>query len=186
MNICSIYTTFRAWHHDEVEPTRAQLRAVFIELDRRIDELNRERRREGGFPLSKAEIQLLGQMSLLANQRVSALLSLAQTADLDALLKMEHLVKEVLKELLSKRGLLYDEDSYLIWIPDGARFEAVFNLKNVLVTAIDPESAHVSKAVKAPAKNKQLIREAIVSGEFPRLVERIEKAGGDLEFFAED
>lgn len=42
----------------------------------------------------------------------------------------------------------------------------------------------VSKAVKAPAKNRQLIREAIVSGEFKTWVDRILKNGGKLEDFA--
>ena len=169
-----------------MDSTKALLKTVFAELDSRIEEVNRERRKEEGFPLPKAEVKLLGQMSLLTNEKISSLVTLAQTGDLDALLKMESVVKELLKELLRKRGLLYDEDSYLIWIPDGAKFERVFSFKNVLVTSIDPESALVSKAIKAPVKNKQLIREAIVSGKFSRLVERIEKAGGDLESFAKD
>jgi len=53
----------------------------------------------------------------------------------------------------------------------------------VIVEAIDPESALVSKAVKAPQKNKQLIREAIASEEFPTLVDRILENGGRLENF---
>ena len=72
----------------------------------------------------------------------------------------------------------------MIWIPPGAKFEILFDLKNVVVKSIDPESALVSKAVKAPEKNKQLIREAIASGKFKTLIARIEKNGGKLEFFA--
>ena len=41
----------------------------------------------------------------------------------------------------------------------------------------------VSKAVKAPEKNRQLLRQAIASGEFPTLVDRILKHGGRLEDF---
>lgn len=163
-----------------------QLKVVFKGLDGRIDKINRLRRDEGLLSVPKAEVKLLGQMSLLSNEKVSMLLSLTQTADMDALLAMDQAVKEELKRLLKKQGLLYDEDSYLIWIPKSATFEERFNFKNVIVKAIDPESALISKAVKAPEKNKQLIREAIASGEFPGLVARIEKSGGNLEFFAKN
>ena len=129
-------------------------------------------------------MRLLGQMSLLVNKKVSTILSLAQTADRDAQLDMDSVVKKELTSILKKYGLIYDEDSKLIWIPPGAKFEILFDLKNVVVKSIDPESALVSKAVKAPEKNKQLIREAIASGKFKTLIARIEKNGGKLEFFA--
>lgn len=151
-----------------------------------MEKINLTRREEGLLPLGKAEVRLLGQMSLLANEKASLLLSLARTADLDALLTMNHLLKDELKKLLKKEGLLYDEDSHLIWIPEGAKFDGLFTFANVTVLAIDPESALVSKAVKAPEKNKQLIRQAIASGKFPGLIDRIEVNGGDLEFFAKD
>ena len=37
-----------------------------------------------------------------------------------------------------------------------------------------------------PKKNKQLIRQAIASGKFPTIVDRIIKNNGSLEFFLED
>ncbi len=129
------------------------------------------------------EIQLLGQMCLLVNPRVSAILHLAQTADLDAFLRMDAFVKEELKKLLAEAGLIYDEDSTLVWIPDEAIFEPLFALTNLTVLALDPESALVSKAVKAPEKNKALIREALASGKFSKLTDRIVNAGGRLEAF---
>ena len=51
---------------------------------------------------------------------------------------------------------------------------------------IDAESALVSKAIHAPQKNKQLIRQAIASGKFPTFVDRIIENNGSLEFFLED
>jgi hypothetical protein len=163
---------------------KKQLEELFTELNVKADEINRERREERLFRIPKAKVQLLGQISLLSHERVALILSLAQTGDLDALLTMDQVLKAELKRILRKRGMLYDEDSYLIWIPPGARFEALFDLENVVVESIDPESALVSKAVKAPGKNRQLIREAIASGEFPTLVERILGNGGRLEEFA--
>lgn len=160
------------------------LSALFRNLDRRIDEMKRDRAASGLMPIAKAKVQLLGQISLMINDRVSAILSLAQTGDVDALLMMEHSVKAEFQKLLCERGLVYDEDSYLIWIPPGSVFTQLVDLENVLVEVIDPESALVSKAVKAPAKNLQLIRQAIASGSFPTLVERLLRHGGSLEDFA--
>ncbi len=71
----------------------------------------------------------------------------------------------------------------LIWLPTDAQFQPLFDYENIEVRVLDPESALVSKAVKAPTKNKQLIREAIASEKFPTLVDRILKHGGKLEDF---
>ncbi len=164
--------------------TSEQLRSIFEQLNGRIEELNQNRHVERGPIIAKADVKLLGQMSLLANQKVSLLLSLAQTADLDALLDMDSAVKKELNIILKKHGLIYDEDSPKVWQPEGTRFDLLFDLKNVHVTAMDPESVLVSKAVKAPEKNRQLIREAIYSAKFPTLIDRIESNHGNLEFFA--
>jgi hypothetical protein len=166
-----------------MEAIRAQLERLFTELNARIEEINRERREEGLFAVPMAKVRLLGQMSLLAHEKVSTLLSLAQTGDLDALLTMSQVVKDELKKFLKREGLIYDEDSYLIWIPPNAKFEKMFDFDHVIVESIDPESALVSKAVKAPKKNAQLIREAIASEKFPGLVNRILESGGKLEDF---
>lgn len=160
-----------------------QLKEIFERLDTRIGELNQERREEGMLGAVGVEIRLLGQMCLLANARVSAVLHLAQTADVDAFLKMDSFVKDELKRLLREVGLVYDEDSTLVWIPEGATYVPLYSFANLTVLALDPESALVSKAVKAPEKNKMLIREALASGEFASLADRILKAGGRLESF---
>lgn len=167
-----------------MQTAKYQLEQVFKKLNERIESLSHQRRNEGIFALARAKVQLLGQMSLLANEKLSVILSLSQTGDLDALLTMDTIVKEELKKILKQQGLIYDEDSYLIWIPPKSKFEPLFDLKYVFVEMIDPESALVSKAVKAPEKNKQLVREAIASDAFPTLVDRILINGGKLENFA--
>jgi hypothetical protein len=160
------------------------LKGVFEKLNDQIKARNQENREDGLPLIAKARVRILGQISLLVHERVSAILSLAHTGDLDALLSMDHSIKNDLKALLREQGLIYDEDSYLVWIAPGAKFDVLFDFENVHVEAVDPESALVSKAVKAPGKNKQLIREAIASGEFPGLVDRIVRLGGKLEDFA--
>lgn len=162
---------------------KEQLEALFKQLDSRIDEINAARRKDTVPRVQRCEVKLLGQVSLLANDKVAAVLSLAQTADIDALLTMDVVVRREFKLILRKFGFLYDEDSYLIWIPKRAKFAQLFDYKNVAVKIIDPESTLVSKAVKAPKKNRQLIREAIASGEFQGLVDRILECGGDLSVF---
>jgi len=91
-----------------------------------------------------------------------------------------------LLELLKAKGLVYDDDSHLVWMPKDAKTIDLFQFKNIEVKLIDPESALVSKAIHAPAKNKQLIRQAIASGKFPTLVDRIIENNGKLDFFLED
>ncbi len=162
-----------------------RLHEIFAELDRRIEILAKERVETGGLKIAKAEIRVLGQMSLLANTEVSSQIALAETADLDALLRTEYIVERELRRILKDHGFIYDESSNEIWIPAGARFEALFEFPNVVVTRIDPESALVSKAVKAKEKNKILLRQALASENFPGLAERIKNAGGDLEYFLE-
>src|SRR5205807_509625 len=105
---------------------KKQLSAVFAELNDRIEALNRERRDCGLGPFQRSKAHILGQTSLMVHDRISVVLSLAQTADLDARLEMEHAVKVELKKILKTTGLVYDEDSYLIWIPPGAKFEPLF------------------------------------------------------------
>ena len=166
-----------------MKAVRAQLAELFRALDARIQEINGERREEGLSPLARAKVQLLGQLSLLADESASLMLALAQTADMDALLSMDHVVKVELQKLLRSHGYIYDEDSPLIWIPPGSEFVGFLRLESVDVESIDPESALVSKAVKDPAKNKQLIRQAIASNRFPALVDRILGNGGKLENF---
>ena len=143
--------------------------------------MNDERRHEGLLPFSKAKVRLLGQISLLVQESVA--LSLTQTVDVDAELLMDHAIKAAFKALLRNEGYFYDEDSSLVWIPSNARFLPLWDLPNVSVEALDPESALVSKAVKAPRKNRQLLRQAIASNQFPSLADRIVKHGGKLEDF---
>lgn len=137
----------------------------------------------GAALISRAEVIILGQTSLLSQPKLTIDLELAQTGDLDAKLRCDSFIKRKLKELLPHYGLIYDEDSELIFLPKDSQFYKFGKYKNIDVSVIDPESALVSKAVKAPEKNRQLVRAAISSGGFPNLVDRILKEGGDLESF---
>lgn len=162
---------------------KALLKEIFEELNLRILELNRANRAEGLAIYPKAEILLLGQLSLSVDEKVVARLNLTQTADLDALLKAEFKIKDELKKILPRYGYVYDEDSPLIWIPPESKFVNLFLLDRITVKYLDAESVLLSKAIKAPKKNKVLIREALATNLFPSLADRILKHGGNLEDF---
>jgi hypothetical protein len=57
----------------------------------------------------------------------------------------------------------------------------LFDFKNVTVKRLDSESVIVSKALKDPEKNRQLVQSSIVeTGMFENLISRIEAEGGNL------
>ena len=161
---------------------------IFKELDERIEAYNATIKDGKATKLRPVEVQILGQFTLLANETVAKVLTLQRTNDLDAVIKKNDWeIKRILnKEILPKHGLHLDMQSDDIWISPGSKYELFHDFKNVRVKLLDPESALVSKAVKDPKKNKVLIIDAIASGEFPNLVQRIEDNGGDLEYFAGD
>src|ERR1035437_9773230 len=98
MIIYRIYNILRSTDNGiRMQTMRQQLQDLFTKLNERVSEINRERRQNSLRPVSKAKVQLLGQISLLAHNKVSLILSLAQTGDMDAFLTMDHIVKEELK-----------------------------------------------------------------------------------------
>jgi hypothetical protein len=162
---------------------KEQLIKIFNTLNDQIIAENNERRESGSRLIVKSKIHVLGQTSLLIQPELTAKLSLAQTGDLDALLEAENFVKETLKKILSENGFVYDEDSPYIFIPTKTKYSNFLMLPSLEVIVIDPESALVSKAVRAPEKNKFLIRQAIASESYPNLAERIIENGGKLTDF---
>ena len=161
------------------------MKKLFRDLDRAVESENLQRLKDGTLPVPKSEILLFGQMSLMLNESVATFLNLIQTGDMDAKLQMDYFTKNKLLELLKANGLVYDEDSHLVWIPDDAEVIELFRFENIVVKLVDAESTLVSKAIHSPQKNKQLIRQAIASGKFPTLVDRIIKNNGRLDTFLE-
>ncbi len=162
------------------------MKKIFTDLNQAVEFENLQRLKEGILTIPNSEVLLFGQMSLMLNESVVKILNLIQTGDMDAKLRMDYFTKNKLLDLLKENGLVYDEDSHLIRIPDNAKVIELFKFKNIEVKLIDAESTLVSKAIHAPQKNKQLIRQAIASGKFPDLVDRIIENNGKLDFILED
>ena len=165
---------------------RNLIEKIFTDLNQAVELENIQRLKDGTLRVPKSQILIFGQMSLMVNESVAPILNLAQTGDMDAILRMDFFAKKKLMNLLETNGLVYDEDSALSWIPENAKEVELFKFKNIEVKLVDPESALVSKAIHAPQKNKQLIRQAIASGKFPDLVDRIIENNGKLDFFLEE
>lgn len=129
------------------------LREIFYALEAWILNENKRRHERGGFSFPKCEVRLLGQMSLIANEKVAATLRLIATLDLDAHLEqMDYQIKKRMVELLNEKNLTYDEDSEKIWLPPDSEFLELYTFNSLMVSMLDPESALVSKAVKAQKK----------------------------------
>jgi len=162
------------------------MKKIFTDLNQAVELENLHRLKEGTLTIPKSEVLLFGQMSLMLNESAATILDLIQTGDMDAKLRMDYFTKNKMLELLKANGLVYDDDSHLGWIPVNAKEIDLFKFKNIAVKLIDAESTLVSKAIHAPQKNKQLIRQAIASGKFPGLVDRIIENNGKIDFFLED
>ena len=162
------------------------IKKIFADLNQAVELENRQRLKDDALIIPKSEVIIYGQMSLMLNESAATILNLIQTADMDAQLRMDYFTKNKLMELLKAKGLVYDDDSHLVWMPRDAKTIDLFQFKNIEVKLIDAESALVSKAIHAPAKNKQLIRQGIASGKFPTLVDRITINSGNIEYFLED
>ena len=158
---------------------------IIEKLEARIDLLNEKRIEDDEFRLPKAKITLLGQFSLLANPKISAQLNIPATMDVDAKIEADYAIKKTFIEILKEEGLEYDEDSGLIWIPPGSKFDTLHESPILLVTAISPLYGILSKAIKAKEKNRILVRDAIgVLGE--ELINLVVKFGGDIDYFLKD
>jgi len=162
------------------------MKKIFTDLNQTVELENLQRLKDGTLTIPKSEVLVYGQMSLMLNEPVATFLNLIQTADMDARLRMDYFTKNKLLDLLKANGLVYDEDSHLVWIPDDAEVIDLFKFQYIEVKLLDAESTLVSKAIHAPQKNKQLIRQAIASGKFPALIDRIIEYNGEIDFFLED
>jgi len=90
-------------------------------LNEAIEFENLQRLKGGISAIPKSKVLIFGQMSLMLNESVVKILNLIQTGDMDAKLQMDYFTKSKLMHLLEENGLVYDEDSQLIWIPENAK-----------------------------------------------------------------
>ena len=154
-----------------------QLEKIFRRLDEAIEVENQSRRAddfEASELVGLTEIRIMGQMSLLTNDAVTAHIRLFATQDVDAVISggRHGWVAKKFSKLLEADGLELDDYADEIWLPDlaprfgsqiwlpeGATFTQVFSGAYLTCLRLNHLDALVSKAVKAPAKNRILIRQ---------------------------
>jgi hypothetical protein len=160
------------------------LESLIASLEKELGLQNKERARDELPRIAKARLVVLGQFSLLSDPELSRRLPLAATMDFDAWIEGEWCVRAMLKRILAEKGLAYDELSAEIWMPKETTYRTIHDSEMLKVQISDVISTLVSKAVKAPEKNRILVREALKIFGSP-LSKAIVRHGGDLEFFRE-
>jgi hypothetical protein len=160
--------------------------ATFVKnLQQELTSAHEARLAEGAPPLATLHVTILGQTALRIHPHTAPLLNVIQTADLAALLSGDWTGKRILQRCLATIDLVYDEHSNEAWIPPEATFTELYRSDRLIIKALDPLWCLVSKAVKAPAKNRYLIQEAIaIYGE--ELVSLISRAGGSPILFVDE
>lgn len=158
------------------------LEKVFKSLDEAIGKENAQRRQDGSLGIPKAEIKVLGQMSLISNPEVQAKITLFATFDVDAIVTGPHWIETTFKALLKKEGFELDPLSNEIWIPEESTFTNIFSSNHLTCFRLDPLFAFLSKAIKAKEKNRIIISQAL-EAYGNDLKQLIIKYGGDLNYF---
>jgi hypothetical protein len=156
------------------------LREVAEKLDDWVAVRNREAQEEGLPRFPPTTIKVLGQTALL---EAGVALSLAATNDVDAYADYPHAVEVEFRRLLAAEGRELDPLGHEVWMPPETQYEEFFKGRFVRVLLAEPEAILLSKALKAPAKNRPLIVEYLASGASERFLELAQAYQLDLEQF---
>ena len=153
---------------------RKEILNIFENLDQEIENRITNERLSGETPFltNKVYFKILGQLSLLLDNKAPIVLHLNGTIDMDTNIN-NGVVKKMLEDKLNPIGLNIDPNADKIWLPKESEFSIFFRGKKLIVDILTPLHALTSKAVKAPLKNKLLIREALLSDEYGEELFRI-------------
>jgi hypothetical protein len=157
---------------------------VLVDLVERLDawvlERNLEARAEGMLSLPPCTIYLLGQSALL---EIGVPFKLAVTNDVDVRADYVYAIQAELRRLLKQAGKELDPLGDEIWMPKETLYDVLFAGEFVTLKVADVDAILVSKALKAPHKNRALIIEYLALGATPRFIQLARKYRVDLESF---
>jgi len=88
-----------------------------------------------------------------------------------------------LDELLKAEGKILDPDWQQIWMPEETEYDNFYRGKFVTALIAQPEYVLISKALKAPAKNRALIVEYLANAASKKFETLAEKYKVDLGQF---
>ncbi len=149
-------------------------------LDAEVASIAKEATAEGLSVPRHTRFTILGQMALLVSE---AQLPLLATIDVDAQVRGEYATLQIWKRLLEKEGLEHDPLADEIWMPTETQTEVLFRGAHVEFVVATVDYVLVSKALKAPDKNKALLAEYIRRGGSDRFFSLAEKYQIDLARF---
>ncbi len=164
------------------------LREVARKLDDWVAARNRKAQEEGLPRFSGTTIKVLGQTALL---EAGVALTLAATNDVDAYADYPHAIdadyphaiESEFRRLVAEVGRELDPLGHEVWMPRETRYEEFFKGRFIRVLLAEPDAILLSKALKAPAKNRPLILEYLAAGPSERFLELTRKYRLDLEQF---
>ena len=154
------------------------LRTVAQLLDDWIAEHNRSALSEGALRLPRCTIRVLGQTALMEGE---VPLTLAATRDVDVQADYPHAVEQHFRRLLEARSRELRPPGHEIWMPTETEYRVLYDGRWVELSIADMDAILVSKALKAPAKNRALILEYLARGPSPRFLALAARYGLDLE-----
>ena len=136
----------------------------------------------GGLPrIRPCTLRLLGQTALF---EANIELTLATTKGVDLVGDYDYAVRAELERLLAVEGRELDPLNGEIWMPRETDYFVLFSGELVRVLVAEPEAVLVSKALKAPLKNRPLITEYLARGPSKRFFDLAAKYSVELEAFA--
>lgn len=131
------------------------LATIFERLDQWVTAENQSATIEGFRLLPKSIFRVVGQAALL---EAKVQFNVAATVDVDVLNDAKHEVVAKLSEILIAEGLELDPLSNQIWMPIETQYVEIFKGDWVTAMRAETEFIMLSKALKAPAKNRVLLR----------------------------
>lgn len=153
---------------------------ILKQLDTWISEENIKRSFDGLSSIRKCTIKILGQCALF---EAKLNIILFQTMDLDAYLDASSEVKTKFNEILQEQGKHYDWFSNEIWMPKETKYINLFSSKNISAFYAEHEYVLLSKAIKDPLKNKNIITQYLSTGASKNFFKLCQKYKLDLEQF---
>ena len=156
------------------------LREIAAQLDDWFVKRAKEARAEGAISPRACTIFVHGQMALFARE---VNLPLVATQDVDVRADFDYAARKEFERLLAKRNLVLDPVGHEAWMPQETVYERFFSGRFVTLTVADAECVLLSKALKAPGKNRSLLTEYLASGPSARFMELAARYNLDLEQF---
>ena len=141
---------------------------------------NEELRAQDLLPYKACTIRLIGQAALL---EMGLAIPLVATQDLDVYADYEHPVMLQFAVLLKHHNLIVDPVGHEAWMPKETEYELCYEGTYVTGLIAHPDFVLVSKALKAPAKNKVLLTDYLALGATGRFIKLAKKYKVDLEQF---